>query len=166
MEGAMGVIERLRRLVGGFGADQALRAGDAGGSNVGSGSNSPFKIASQDEQVLGAPVREQDPAASNEERIDRMVNSSEVFLFIKGTPQQPLCGFSANTVAIVDTLGVPYSTFDVLSDERIRQAAKAFSQWPTFPQVYVRGEFVGGNDIVTEMYTRGELQTMMTEVVS
>jgi len=162
----MGVMQRLRRLLG-RGDPEDLRSPDeVGGSTVNNRSKSPFQIASRDDQALGAPVHEQDPAASAEERIDRMVNSSDVFLFIKGTPQQPMCGFSANTVAIVDTLGVPYSTFDVLSDEGVRQSAKAFSQWPTFPQVYVRGEFVGGNDIVTEMYTQGELQTMIAEVVS
>jgi monothiol glutaredoxin len=155
VEGAVSVLQRLRRIIGGN-----------GGSTVAESSNSPFRIASADEGALGAPVSEQDTAAPAHERIQRMVSSSDVFLFIKGTPQQPMCGFSANTVAIVDTLGVPYSTFDVLSDEGIRQAAKTFSQWPTFPQVYIRGEFVGGNDIVTEMYTQGELQSMIAEVAS
>ena len=90
-----------------------------------------------------------------------MVEGSELFLLIKGTPQQPQCGFSANTVAIIDTLGVPYQTFDVLSDESIRAAAKDFSAWPTFPQVYFKGEFLGGNDILMEMYDAGELRGMV-----
>jgi monothiol glutaredoxin len=91
-----------------------------------------------------------------------MVDSSDIFLLIKGTPQRPQCGFSANTVAIVETLGVPYQTFDVLSDESIRTAAKDLSAWPTFPQIYLKGEFIGGNDILMEMYDAGELQELVT----
>lgn len=105
----------------------------------------------------GAPFDGDDRSAPPAARVGRMVSSSDVFLFMKGTPRQPLCGFSANTVAILEHLGVPYATFDVLSDEAIRAGAKEFAQWPTFPQLYVRGEFVGGNDIVTEMHHTGEL---------
>ena len=72
-----------------------------------------------------------------------------------------MCGFSANTVAIFNALGVSYATFDVLSDESIRSAAKQYAGWPTFPQVYVRGEFIGGNDIVTDMYTACELRQLV-----
>jgi monothiol glutaredoxin len=90
-----------------------------------------------------------------------MVGSSEVFLFIKGTPQRPQCGFSANTVAIVEALGVAYQTFDVLSDESIRSAAKGFAGWPTFPQIYIKGEFIGGNDILMEMHDAGEIQELV-----
>ena len=90
-----------------------------------------------------------------------MVDSSEIFLLIKGTPQRPQCGFSANTVAIIESLGVPYQTFDILSDESIRTAAKDFAAWPTFPQVYLRGEFIGGNDILVEMHDAGELREMV-----
>ncbi len=103
-------------------------------------------------------MREADTSASPLDRIDCMVKSSDIFLFIKGTPGQPLCGFSANTVAMLNHLGVRYRTFDVLADEAIRTAAKEYSSWPTFPQVYVRGEFIGGNDIVTDMFYSGELQ--------
>jgi len=87
-----------------------------------------------------------------------MVGSSDLFLFIKGSPQSPQCGFSANVVRIIDGLGVPYKTFDVLSDEGIRLAAKEYADWPTFPQVYLRGEFIGGNDIVSELAAQGVLQ--------
>jgi monothiol glutaredoxin len=122
----------------------------------------PFQIASAEPVPAGGTAyREQDPAGQPLERIDRMVASSDVFLFIKGTPQQPLCGFSANTVAVMDALGLRYSSFDVLSDESIRAAAKEYSRWPTFPQVYLRGEFIGGNDIVTEMFHNGELGRMI-----
>jgi monothiol glutaredoxin len=122
---------------------------------------SPFQVASEETATGGAPVREPDRSAPVHQRIDQMVRSSDIFLFIKGTPQQPMCGFSANTVAIMDSLEVRYSTFDVLSDEGIRTAAKEYAGWPTFPQVYVRGEFVGGNDIVTEMLYSGDLRQMV-----
>ena len=90
-----------------------------------------------------------------------MVHASDVFMLIKGTPQRPLCGFSANTVAVIDSLNVPYRTFDVLSDQSIRDAAKRYAGWPTFPQVYIRGEFIGGNDILVELYENGELRRMV-----
>ncbi|MCW8985839.1 MAG: Grx4 family monothiol glutaredoxin [Thermoanaerobaculales bacterium] len=124
--------------------------------------DNPFKISATSEpvQALGRPITDSDPSEDPTQRIRSMVESSEIFLLIKGTPQQPQCGFSANTVAIIESLGVPYQTFDVLSDESIRTAAKDFSAWPTFPQVYLKGEFIGGNDILTEMYDAGELQQM------
>jgi monothiol glutaredoxin len=128
---------------------------------------SPFRIASPDPvEEGGRPIREEDPTAPPLERIDRMVKSSEIFLLMKGTPVQPLCGFSANTVAVMDALQVAYETFDVLSDESIRSAAKEYSRWPTFPQVFVRGEFIGGHDIVVEMVHSGELAQMVGEVSS
>lgn len=125
--------------------------------------DSPFKIAAAPEPVggLGEPVVEVEPSADPMARTEQLVLSAPVFAFIKGTPQRPMCGFSANTVAVLDSLDVPYRTFDVLSDEAIRSAAKEFAGWPTFPQVYLRGEFIGGNDIVTEMYANGELQAMV-----
>lgn len=126
--------------------------------------SSPFRIAATEPRLVGAPVAEDDVAAAPEKRIRRMVESSPVFLFMKGEPAAPRCGFSANTVAILENLGVPYRTFDVLSDESIRAGAKSYAGWPTFPQVYVRGEFVGGNDIVTEMFAAGELQAMVEDL--
>jgi len=131
----------------------------------GSDSN-PFKIAATPEPRvgLGRQLTETDPAADPAERVRTMVKSSEVFLLIKGTPDRPMCGFSANTVAVMDALEVPYLTFDILSDEDIRSAAKQVAGWPTFPQVYVRGEFVGGNDIVTEMYHDGEFQDLVAGI--
>jgi len=130
--------------------------------------SNPFKIAATSElpEGLGQPLRETDPAADPAERLRAMVEASEVFLLIKGTPDTPMCGFSANTVAVMDALEVPYLTFDILSDEGIRSAAKQVAGWPTFPQVYVRGEFIGGNDIVTEMYHEGELQSLVAGIGS
>lgn len=125
----------------------------------------PFQIATPEVSAAGGvPIQEDDPSAPFGERVDRMVKASDIFLFIKGTPQQPMCGFSANTVAIMDHLNVSYRTFDVLSDEGIRTAAKEYASWPTFPQVYVRGEFVGGNDIVTDMLYSGDLQRLVEGV--
>ncbi|MEJ2580519.1 MAG: Grx4 family monothiol glutaredoxin [Acidobacteriota bacterium] len=100
------------------------------------------------------------------ERIRSMIESTDILLLSKGTPQRPLCGFSANTVAIIDSLGVPYRTFDVLSDESIRSEAKVVAGWPTFPQIYVKGEFIGGNDILTEMYEAGELEALVAGIGS
>jgi monothiol glutaredoxin len=126
---------------------------------MGENHGSPFRIAATDPPATGGfPVHEEDTTAEPLDRIDRMVRSSDIFLFIKGTPEQPMCGFSANTVAVMNHLGVSYRTFNVLADDAIRAAAKEYSSWPTFPQVYVRGEFVGGNDIVTDMFYSGELK--------
>ena len=126
--------------------------------------DNPFIISAPPEpdQGLGQPISESDPSADPKQRIQSMVDSSEIFLLIKGTPQRPQCGFSANTVAIIENLGIPYQTFDILSDESIRSAAKEYSAWPTFPQVYLRGEFIGGNDILMEMYDDGELRELMS----
>jgi monothiol glutaredoxin len=124
---------------------------------------SPFRIAPAPEvrESRGRAVEADAPAADPMEKVRALVGSDDVFMLIKGTPQRPQCGFSANTVAVMDSLGVAYRTFDVLSDEGVREAAKTFAGWPTFPQVYVRGEFIGGNDIVTEMHASGELQEMV-----
>ena len=91
-------------------------------------------------------------------RISDIVNSSDVVLFMKGTPLFPQCGFSSRAVAILDHLGVAYGSVDVLQDAEVRQGIKSFSDWPTIPQLYVKGEFVGGSDIMMEMFEAGELQ--------
>lgn len=96
-------------------------------------------------------------------RIAEIVNANDVVLFMKGTPLFPQCGFSSKAVAILEHLGVEYATVDVLQDMEIRQGIKAFSDWPTIPQLYVKGEFVGGSDIMMEMFQDGELQQVMTE---
>ena len=96
-------------------------------------------------------------------RIDQAVNSADVLLFMKGTPLFPQCGFSSRAIAILDHLGVEYATVDVLQDQAIRQGIKEYSDWPTIPQLYVKGEFVGGSDIMMEMYEEGELAELMAE---
>jgi monothiol glutaredoxin len=91
------------------------------------------------------------------EAIQEAISDHEVILFMKGTPERPMCGFSARTVAALDALGREYAAVDVLPDPRIRQELSAISNWPTIPQLFVKGELVGGCDIVTEMYESGEL---------
>ena len=95
------------------------------------------------------------------ERIDTLVKSNEVVLFMKGSALFPQCGFSSRAVAILDHLGVSFETVDVLQDQGVRQGIKAFSDWPTIPQLYVKGEFVGGSDIMMEMFESGELQQLV-----
>jgi monothiol glutaredoxin len=95
------------------------------------------------------------------ERIDALVKSNDVVLFMKGSALFPQCGFSSRAVAILDHLEVPYETFDVLQDQEVRGAIKEYSDWPTIPQLYVKGEFVGGSDIMMEMFESGELQQLV-----
>ena len=95
-------------------------------------------------------------------RLDEIVNASDVVLFMKGTALFPQCGFSSRAVAILDHLGVKFETVDVLQDPEIRQGIKEYSDWPTIPQLYVKGEFVGGSDIMMEMFESGELQQLVT----
>jgi len=96
-------------------------------------------------------------------RIADLVTSNDVVLFMKGTPFFPQCGFSSTAVAILERLNVPFEGVDVLADMEIRQGVKEYSDWPTVPQLYVKGEFVGGSDIMMEMYQAGELQALMAE---
>jgi len=97
------------------------------------------------------------------ERIDEIVGKNDVVLFMKGTVLFPQCGFSSRAVAILDHLGVPFETVDVLQDPEIRQGIKDYSDWPTVPQLYVKGEFVGGSDIMMEMFQAGELQQLIED---
>lgn len=96
-------------------------------------------------------------------RIADLVNSNDVVLFMKGTPLFPQCGFSSRAVAILEHIGVAYETVDVLQDQEVRQGIKSFSDWPTIPQLYVKGEFVGGSDIMMEMFEAGELHQLMAD---
>uniref|UniRef100_A0A0B7AJV3 Thioredoxin domain-containing protein n=1 Tax=Arion vulgaris TaxID=1028688 RepID=A0A0B7AJV3_9EUPU len=105
-----------------------------------------------------------DVAPSTEDlntRLKALINQSPVVLFMKGTPSAPKCGFSKTTIAILDEAGVPYTTFDILSDEEVRQGLKTYSNWPTFPQLYVKGELIGGLDILKELKDNGELESTL-----
>ncbi len=96
-------------------------------------------------------------------RIQQLVDSNEVLLFMKGSPLFPQCGFSSRAIAILNHLGAEFESVDVLQDQGIRQGIKEFSDWPTIPQLYVKGEFVGGSDIMMEMYESGELAQLLTK---
>jgi monothiol glutaredoxin len=95
--------------------------------------------------------------------IDQQLKSSDVVLFMKGTPQFPQCGFSGQVVQILDYLGAPYKGVNILDSDELRQGIKAYSNWPTIPQLYVKGEFIGGCDIIREMFQAGELQGVLKE---
>ncbi len=95
--------------------------------------------------------------------IDEQVKGADVVLFMKGTPQQPMCGFSGRVVQILDYVGAPYRGINVLESDALRQGIKEYANWPTIPQLYVKGEFVGGCDIITEMFQSGELKEMLAE---
>jgi monothiol glutaredoxin len=101
-----------------------------------------------------------DPANA---RIAEIVATNDVVLFMKGTPLFPQCGFSSKACAILDHIGVAFSSVDVLQDPEVRQGIKAYSDWPTIPQLYVKGEFVGGSDIMMEMFEAGELTELMAD---
>lgn len=94
-------------------------------------------------------------------QIENLIHSSKVVLFMKGNAEMPMCGFSANSVAILKNVGVAFKTFNILNDQDIRQGLKEYSNWPTYPQLYINGQLIGGNDILTEMYKSGELQEFL-----
>jgi monothiol glutaredoxin len=119
--------------------------------------SNPFQV------IAGTAVEETNPSLPMNERIQNLINSSSIFLFMKGTPQMPMCGFSANVVRILDSLGASYNTFNILSDGELREGIKQFSNWPTYPQLYFKGQLIGGNDIVTEMLNNGELKTLLKQ---
>jgi monothiol glutaredoxin len=95
------------------------------------------------------------------ERIDNLVKQHKILVFMKGNKLMPQCGFSNNVVQILNTLGVPFDTIDILEDSELRQGIKEYSKWPTIPQVYIDGEFVGGSDVLIELYQKGELQQLV-----
>jgi len=103
------------------------------------------------------------PGEDAHARIDTLVKNNKAVLFMKGSPLFPQCGFSSRAIAILGHLGADFESVDVLQDQGIRQGIKAYSDWPTIPQLYVDGEFVGGSDIMMEMYESGELATLLEE---
>lgn len=103
---------------------------------------------------------------SIQEKIQQQVNDNQVILYMKGNAEMPLCGFSARAVNMLKSCGTKFTTVDVLQDEEIRQGIKAFSNWPTIPQLYIKGEFIGGSDIMAEMFEAGELQALLKEIAA
>lgn len=98
---------------------------------------------------------------SANEKIQNLINENKIFIFMKGNPDFPQCGFSAAVIDVFNQLKVPYETFDVLADPEVREGIKVFSNWPTIPQIYIEGKFIGGCDIIREMFARGELQPIV-----
>lgn len=99
-------------------------------------------------------------------RIEEQLNSHDILLYMKGTPDFPQCGFSGQAVAALNRIGKPYAFVNIFDDEEIRQGLKEYSNWPTFPQLYVKGELIGGSDIIVEMYNSGELQELLDSVAA
>lgn len=112
-------------------------------------------------QTAANEIANADKSKPLTEQIEALLKADKVVLFMKGNSDMPQCGFSANTSGILKQLGVSFKTFNILNDQDIRQGLKDYSNWPTFPQLYVDGQLVGGNDIVTEMFKSGELQTLL-----
>lgn len=125
--------------------------------------NNPFKILNEDANTI-SEVTADAVSGDTVERIKEIISSDSIVLFMKGNANFPQCGFSANSVAILKSLGKKFSTFDILQDMDIRQGLKEYSNWPTFPQLYIKGQLVGGNDIITEMYQEGELQEALANI--
>ncbi|OGI48961.1 MAG: monothiol glutaredoxin, Grx4 family [Candidatus Muproteobacteria bacterium RBG_16_65_34] len=103
---------------------------------------------------------------NTQDKIRQQLGASRIVLYMKGTPQFPQCGFSAKAAQLLSACGARYDSYDVLSDPELRQGLKEHSNWPTFPQLYVNGELVGGCDIMTELYQKGELQKLVTEAIA
>jgi monothiol glutaredoxin len=121
-------------------------------------------IVSMPRRPAGADhLPQQDEIMSIEQFIDNEVKSNDVVVFMKGTPQFPMCGFSGQVVQILDHIGVPYKGLNVLDSDELRNGIKVYSNWPTIPQLYVKGEFVGGCDIIREMFQANELQQLFTD---
>jgi monothiol glutaredoxin len=117
--------------------------------------------------VLNSEIQEIIVTDKNQDlktQIENLISSSKIVLFMKGNAEMPMCGFSANSVAILKNLGVPFKTFNILNDPDIRQGLKDFSNWPTYPQLYIKGQLIGGNDILTAMYKNGELQDFVKNI--
>lgn len=123
-------------------------------------SENPFQILNKDISQT-TEVSPSEVTGETTERIETLLKSAKILLFMKGNSDMPQCGFSANTVAILKHLGQSFTTFDILQDMDIRQGLKDYSNWPTFPQLYVNGKLIGGNDIITEMYESGDLQKLL-----
>lgn len=120
----------------------------------------PFNVI-QPAQTASNEIAQADASKPMKERIEALLRADKVVLFMKGNADMPQCGFSANTVGILRSVGTSFKTFNILNDPEVRQGLKEYSNWPTYPQLYVGGQLVGGNDIVTEMFRTGELAQLL-----
>lgn len=127
-------------------------------------SDNPFNVLGEQSTPpqLGAEITVD--AGELKDRIEALLGSAKVVLFMKGNPMMPQCGFSANAIGILNQLGKEFKTFDILKDPEIRQGLKEYSNWPTYPQLYVNGKLLGGNDIMMEMFEGGDLQDVFKEL--
>lgn len=125
--------------------------------------NNPFEIQGQNE-IRGIDITQEflENISNCQQRIEKVIASAPVVLFMKGNSVMPQCGFSANSSAILAHCGCTFHTYNILNDPDLRAQLKEFSNWPTFPQLYINGEFIGGNDILTEMFEQGELQKLLS----
>ncbi|MBT7608490.1 MAG: Grx4 family monothiol glutaredoxin [Bacteriovoracaceae bacterium] len=123
----------------------------------------PFEILGTDKISTpgGTPLQETNTSADLTERITNIIGSANIVLFMKGSPEVPQCGFSANVISILNNMQATYNTFDILSDMDIREGVKQFANWPTYPQLWVKGKLVGGNDIIMELFETKELQEVL-----
>ena len=117
--------------------------------------SNPFEV------VQRTAIEEENKNLDLNTRIEKLIHAGPIMLFMKGTPDMPQCGFSANVIKILNHHGVSYKTFNILSDMDIRDGVKQYSNWPTYPQLYVKGQLVGGNDIVMELMQNGELEDVL-----
>ena len=117
----------------------------------------PFNVINSEINEIAS----KDKSIDLRSQIETLLNSSKIVLFMKGNAEAPQCGFSANPIAILKNLGVSFNTFNILNDPEIRQGLKEYSNWPTYPQLYIKGQLIGGNDVITEMYKNGELQEFL-----
>jgi monothiol glutaredoxin len=142
----MGIVDKIKRSLPIVGGGEAPRT------------TMPPQSAAR---PASQPASAAQPEGSIHDFIDGMVKGNKLFLFMKGSPSSPMCGFSANAAGILHSYGVEIPHFDVLSDPDVRQGVKEYSDWPTIPQLYIGGEFVGGSDILTELHQSGELRGML-----
>lgn len=155
----MGIRKKIIKKLPIFGRGQAQAAQQSMSQSSTSTTESP---------VIFEPPKPSHPRGetSPTEFIEQMIRDNQVVLFMKGSPSQPLCGFSANAAGLLSSTGHPFAHVDVIIDFEVREAIKQFSQWPTLPQVYIAGEFVGGSDIVRQMSDDGSLQEMVDAAFS
>ncbi len=123
---------------------------------------SPFNVISENHAT---EVRLEQEFSTVQNKIEHLLSSNPIILFMKGNSDTPKCGFSANTVSVLNTFGHNFATFDILNDVEIRQGLKEYSNWPTYPQLYVKGELIGGADIITELLHRGELKDILSKAL-
>ena len=155
----MGIRSSIKKRLPIFGSAAGQPVSPGGSAAASAGSQAAAQPTWDEDEVADTP-RADVPV---EQFIDELVKGNKIVIFMKGNPAQPMCGFSANAIGILTSYGRPLTHFDILSDPEVRQAVKEYSQWPTLPQIYVGGEFLGGSDILIQMHQSGELKQAIDE---